>query len=202
MSASKKHSSRLVPSADVTIARTSWNPASTPRPGLDTPVGAVVGPAGAVVAPAGVLVERPTAVVGRASTVAAVDDTVVAVTPSAGWPTSAGGGEDLLHADAPPTDNATTSPPARAARTRRARGDRTIVVIVDRRYRRYCPAMATCESCGADDDDLVVVHRVYVTPQSWESQASVRVQPDTERWCYSCATSYPNEPVASEPPDS
>ena len=62
--------------------------------------------------------------------------------------------------------------------------------------------MATCDSCGAPHDDLHLVRRVYVTPQSWESEASVRVQPELERWCYSCATSYPNEPVPPEPPDA
>ena len=52
----------------------------------------------------------------------------------------------------------------------------------------------TCDSCGEDDaDDLVALHRLYVTPESWDQEGSVRRDPDVERWCAACRTHYPHE---------
>lgn len=53
-----------------------------------------------------------------------------------------------------------------------------------------------CESCGRDDDDLVAVRRVYVTPETWDTEASSKTMPDVELWCFPCRTMYPHEPVA------
>jgi hypothetical protein len=51
----------------------------------------------------------------------------------------------------------------------------------------------TCESCGAEATDLVVVHRLYVTPESWDTQRQVRRVEEVERWCFPCRTMYPHE---------
>ena len=32
----------------------------------------------------------------------------------------------------------------------------------------------TCESCGRDDDDLVLVRRLYVTPEAWDTPGKRR----------------------------
>jgi len=53
----------------------------------------------------------------------------------------------------------------------------------------------TCESCGRDDSDIVEVHRVYVTPEAWDTEEKAEVQPGVERWCFSCRTHYPHEVV-------
>lgn len=53
----------------------------------------------------------------------------------------------------------------------------------------------TCENCAREDDDLVVVHRIYVVPESWDTAASSTTVEETERWCFSCRSQYPHEPV-------
>ncbi len=52
-----------------------------------------------------------------------------------------------------------------------------------------------CENCAREDDDLALVNRIYVTPESWDTPASSRTQPDVELWCFSCRSQYPHEPV-------
>ena len=52
-----------------------------------------------------------------------------------------------------------------------------------------------CESCGSDAGDLEAVHRVYVTPESWDTEGKVEVVAEEERWCFSCRTHYPHQPV-------
>lgn len=51
--------------------------------------------------------------------------------------------------------------------------------------------MAACESCGRDDEDLEVVHRVYLLVGD-EGEDTVSVLPETERWCPSCCATYPH----------
>src|SRR4051812_6600874 len=53
----------------------------------------------------------------------------------------------------------------------------------------------TCESCGRDDDDLVRVRRVYVTPEAWDTEGRTEVQAEIEAWCFSCRTHYPHQEV-------
>lgn len=49
----------------------------------------------------------------------------------------------------------------------------------------------TCESCGDLDVDIVLVRRLYVTPETWDQAG--RVQPSTdETWCFVCRTHYPH----------
>ena len=52
-----------------------------------------------------------------------------------------------------------------------------------------------CESCGGTDDDLQVVHRVYLVPESWDTPGSATVLDDTELWCFVCRSMYPHEPA-------
>ena len=62
---------------------------------------------------------------------------------------------------------------------------------------------ATCESCGATaagDDDLVPVHRVYVTPAAWDTEHTeekVEVVDEVERWCFPCRTLYPHQEIGT-----
>ncbi len=53
-----------------------------------------------------------------------------------------------------------------------------------------------CENCAFPDEELVLVRRVYVTPEAWDRPASAQVMEETELWCVSCRSQYPHEPVA------
>lgn len=55
-----------------------------------------------------------------------------------------------------------------------------------------------CESCARDDDDLVLVNRVYVVPESWDTAESSTRVPEGELWCFSCRSMYPHEVVEVE----
>ncbi|HEX2038436.1 MAG TPA: hypothetical protein VHF47_01755 [Acidimicrobiales bacterium] len=50
-----------------------------------------------------------------------------------------------------------------------------------------------CESCAREDDDLVVVKRVYVVPETWDTPGSATTVAETELWCFSCRSLYPHE---------
>lgn len=50
-----------------------------------------------------------------------------------------------------------------------------------------------CDSCGRDDEPTSAVRRLYVTPASWDAEASVTPADETERWCAVCMTHYPHE---------
>ena len=51
----------------------------------------------------------------------------------------------------------------------------------------------TCQSCGGSEDSLTPVRRMYVTPETWESEHKQVVLPDVEQWCFACMTQYPHE---------
>ena len=51
----------------------------------------------------------------------------------------------------------------------------------------------TCDSCGDVCDDVVPVHRAYVTPAAWDTEEKVDVLDEVERWCFPCRTHYPHE---------
>jgi hypothetical protein len=53
----------------------------------------------------------------------------------------------------------------------------------------------TCESCGAPSDDLVEVHRVYVTPAAWDTEERVDVVDEVELWCFPCRSLYPHQEI-------
>ena len=50
-----------------------------------------------------------------------------------------------------------------------------------------------CDSCGSDGVEVVAVHRIYVTPEAWDTEGKVEVQDEAEHWCFPCRTSYPHE---------
>lgn len=50
-----------------------------------------------------------------------------------------------------------------------------------------------CENCGVEDDELVLVRRVYVVPASWDTPGSETVLEEPELWCVSCCSQYPHE---------
>ncbi len=55
-----------------------------------------------------------------------------------------------------------------------------------------------CENCTFPDEELALVHRVYVTPEDWDAKAEIRVIDDTELWCVSCRTQYPHQLVEDD----
>jgi hypothetical protein len=61
-------------------------------------------------------------------------------------------------------------------------------------------APGTCESCGAAGEELTLVRRVYVTPESWDTDGRVDVA-GLEWWCFLCRTHYPHQDPDA-PPDS
>jgi hypothetical protein len=54
----------------------------------------------------------------------------------------------------------------------------------------------TCESCGRDADDLETVHRIYLTPETWDQAEKAQRVDEPERWCFPCRTHYPHEEAA------
>ena len=39
------------------------------------------------------------------------------------------------------------------------------------------------------------MRRVYVTPETWDTEGKVEVMDDIESWCFSCRTHYPHQEV-------
>ncbi|HEV3225647.1 MAG TPA: hypothetical protein VGZ52_02395 [Acidimicrobiales bacterium] len=58
-----------------------------------------------------------------------------------------------------------------------------------------------CESCGRDDEEVIAVHRVYVTPETWDTEGKVEVMHEVEQWCFVCRSHYPHQEVGSETPE-
>jgi hypothetical protein len=52
-----------------------------------------------------------------------------------------------------------------------------------------------CENCAASEDELTLVRRVYVVPESWDTPGSSTTLEDPELWCFSCRSQYPHEPA-------
>src|SRR5512132_4013139 len=55
-----------------------------------------------------------------------------------------------------------------------------------------------CENCAFPDEELVLVRRVCVTPETWERPASRQVVEEPELWCVSCRSQYPHEVVEDD----
>ncbi len=49
-----------------------------------------------------------------------------------------------------------------------------------------------CQSCGRSDETLTVVRRVWVTPESWETDGKVDLG-ELEAWCSTCQAHYPHQ---------
>ncbi len=58
-----------------------------------------------------------------------------------------------------------------------------------------------CENCAHPDDDLALVHRVYVDPEQAGTAAARQIVDDPELWCVSCRSQYPFEPVEDDTDD-
>ena len=52
-----------------------------------------------------------------------------------------------------------------------------------------------CDSCGRDDEEVVSVRRVYVTPETWDTEGKVDIVDEVEQWCFACRTHYPHQEV-------
>ena len=52
-----------------------------------------------------------------------------------------------------------------------------------------------CENCAREDDELIPVRRVYITPESSDTPASSTTLEGVELWCFSCCSQYPHEPA-------
>jgi hypothetical protein len=52
-----------------------------------------------------------------------------------------------------------------------------------------------CDSCGDTASDMILVTRLYVVPEAWDTEGSVTEASGTERWCFPCRTHYPHRPV-------
>ena len=69
-----------------------------------------------------------------------------------------------------------------------------------RRLRPVSDALA-CENCARDEPteaDLTPVRRVYLELDEWgEQEPKATVVQEIERWCRSCRSIYPHEPVES-----
>ena len=65
------------------------------------------------------------------------------------------------------------------------------------RPRGYAPQAVerVCENCAREDEDLVLVNRVYVVPETWDTPGSSTTMGDAELWCFSCRSMYPHEVV-------
>lgn len=57
-----------------------------------------------------------------------------------------------------------------------------------------------CDNCDREDSDVVLVHRVYVVPEAWDTPGSRTRVEAPERWCFSCRSIYPHE-LAGEAED-
>ncbi len=55
-----------------------------------------------------------------------------------------------------------------------------------------------CENCAFPDEELALVRRVYVTPETWDRPASHQVVDEPELWCVSCRSQYPHELVEDD----
>jgi hypothetical protein len=55
--------------------------------------------------------------------------------------------------------------------------------------------MPECDNCARPDDELVTVRRVYLTPARDGAPERITVVDEPERWCISCVSQYPCEPV-------
>jgi hypothetical protein len=54
-----------------------------------------------------------------------------------------------------------------------------------------------CQSCGDRDSDLVLIRRLWVTPENWDTDGNVAAG-DLEWWCFVCRTHYPHQDPTPE----
>lgn len=51
--------------------------------------------------------------------------------------------------------------------------------------------VGTCDSCGRDEEELVLVRRLYITSEAWDTPGKVELAGE-EWWCFVCRTHYPH----------
>ena len=39
------------------------------------------------------------------------------------------------------------------------------------------------------------MHRVYLTPETWDTEGKVDIVEEVEQWCFSCRSHYPHQEV-------
>lgn len=49
-----------------------------------------------------------------------------------------------------------------------------------------------CESCGREDEPILEVRRVYLTPATVDRAEAAQVMNDAEHWCEVCREHYPH----------
>jgi len=59
----------------------------------------------------------------------------------------------------------------------------------------------SCESCGDDRVELLLVQRLYLTPEAWDTVGSISAG-DEEWWCSVCRLHYPHVAPGDELPAS
>jgi hypothetical protein len=60
-------------------------------------------------------------------------------------------------------------------------------------------ASRACDSCGrTDEDDVIAVHRIYITPESWDTEERIDVVEEIEHWCFVCRSHYPHQVVGQD----
>jgi hypothetical protein len=57
------------------------------------------------------------------------------------------------------------------------------------------PALGDCDSCGDPAVEVVAVTRLYIVPESWDTEGSVTEAAGLEQWCFPCRTHYPHREV-------
>jgi len=91
---------------------------------------------------------------------------------------------DVVDDDAPSLLHAAPTTSSAAAADRHTIGVTVGVSVGD--------VPATCDSCGASEDELFAVRRQYVTPPEWDVPAREVTLDEVEHWCFSCCTHYPH----------
>lgn len=47
----------------------------------------------------------------------------------------------------------------------------------------------------------MAVHRIYITPEAWDSDGRIDVVDEVEQWCFVCRSHYPHQVVGAESPE-
>jgi hypothetical protein len=92
-------------------------------------------------------------------------------------------------ADGGPTDTSDEAAAGSAATKRPADSTKAASPEGERFVSRHC------DSCGRDDEETLTVHRVYVTPEAWDTEEKVEILDEVEQWCFACRSHYPHQEV-------
>ena len=45
---------------------------------------------------------------------------------------------------------------------------------------------------------MIAVHRIYITPESWDTEERIDVVEEIEHWCFVCRSHYPHQVVGQD----